>query len=138
MRVILLFLILPLASLSQVDSTNHKGTIKITKKYIEADHWPRIEGKLHGEISRAHLCGGSGIKTVYPYSIMGFTLKSSYIKDTSGLKSSSHLLTDGMCEVITSLPNGSTIHIEDIIAQDEKGNQVRLNSLRFELVGKHD
>ena len=120
-------------SVSAQDTTATHGTIKIRKKYTEADHWPRIAAKFDGKITPAELCHPKGIYTIYPMRILSFELKSSYIKDSALVSSNSNQLTDEMCKIVTALPEGAILHFENIMAVDSQGKTVRLNSLRYVL-----
>ena len=131
MRLATIILLLALSAFSYgQDTTAHHGSIKLKKKYVEADYWPRIAGKLNGTISSAELCHPKGIYTVYPMEIKSFELHCSYLKDGI-LKARGHELSDEMCKLVTALPSNAIVHFQNIVAIDDKGRELKLNSLRY-------
>ncbi len=119
-------------SLAQDTNTVHKhGSIKIKKAYSEMDHYTRIAGIFDGEITAAQLCNPQGIYTIYPYDIRSFKLDCSYLKSGANVSTTGHVLSDEMCKIVSVLPDRAMVYFNDIMAVDEKGNSIRLNSLRF-------
>lgn len=128
------FLFIGLLSISgfSQDTTNvKKGTITIKKKLTEADYWPRVAGKFHGEITPKQLCSSMGIHTNAGIRIVSFDMASSYLSSKKNLFSTSNVLTDDMCKFVSALPSGAIVHLQNIVGIDSKGNRVRLTSLRY-------
>jgi len=131
----ILILLFPLSSLAQEDTTKH-GTIKIEKQYTEADYFPRINGNFGGEISSAELCESKGIEFGAPVFVNAFVLKCSYFKNKEGMTANGPLLTEEMCKALNALPEGAIVHIEAIKAVNEKGQALRISSLRYAIKNK--
>ncbi len=134
MRLVTLITLLCLGSIAYGQDTTYTkkhGSIKIKKAYSEADHYTRIAGVLDGDITSAQLCNPDGIYTIYPYDIQSFKLDCSYLKSDAKVTTSGHVLSDEMCKIVSVLPDHTVVYFTDIIALDQKGNSVRLNSLRF-------
>jgi hypothetical protein len=131
----LLLILLPFTICAQVDTIKH-GTIKIEKEYTQADYFPRINGNYGGEISSAELCESKGIEFGAPVFVKSFVLKCSYFKNKEGMVSNGAMLTEEMCKALNALPEGAIIHIEAIKAVNEKGQALRISSLRYAIKNK--
>lgn len=109
---------------------------KVTKKSFDMmDLHPRIANHINGNITKKELLDENGLVTAADVVIIYFEL---HIIDAGGgkvFKQEGNLLTDEMKEAIDNLTSGQTIYFEGIKGQDGLGNIVRLNPLRYYVLG---
>ena len=112
----------------QIDLSQEKNQSNVM------DLSPRINGKLHGDITREDLFDNKGITTGSDVSIIHFEL---HLIDGLGGKvfeEESNQLNQEMRTALTNLTKGETIYFENIKGKTSDGKVVRLNPLRYVLL----
>jgi len=120
--------------ISDVSEEQPKIDLLQTKNFSSMDLSPRINGKLHGDITREDLFDNKGITTGSDVSIIHFEL---HLIDGLGGKvfeEESNQLNQEMRTALTNLTKGETIYFENIKGKTSDGKVVRLNPLRYVLL----
>jgi hypothetical protein len=95
------------------------------------DFHPRISGKVNGDITKQELFNDKGLVTNTNVEIVHFELH--LINGLGGrvFEENGHLLTNEMKEAISNVEIGDEIYFEDIQGVTKKGENIKLNPLRF-------
>lgn len=120
--------------ISDVNEEQPQVDFSQTKNLSSMDLSPRINGKLHGDITREDLFDNKGITTGSDVSIIHFEL---HLIDGLGGKvfeEASNQLNQEMRTALTNLTKGETIYFENIKGKTSDGKVVRLNPLRYVLL----
>ncbi len=110
---------------------NNDNTKKVFNYF---DLHPRIAGKVNGEITKQQLFDDKGLVTNTDVDIIHFEL---HLVDGTGGKvfeENGHLLTKEMKEAIERVEKGNEIYFESIKGITNKGEEIRLNPLRYTLL----
>lgn len=123
---------------AQTDTTRVKkdsvktGTIKVEKKYTEADFFPHVNGKFTGAINPFELCSSSGIQTNAGIVISSFEL---HTFNGSGEEVKypiqGNTLPKKYCEELAKFQEGEVFYIRNIKGVGRYGEKLILNPIRF-------
>ena len=120
------------SSTVQREDTVRSGTIKIEKKYTEADFFPHVNGKFTGPINPFELCSSSGIQTNSGIVITSFEL---HTFDGSGdevkFSINGNVLPKHLCEELAKFQEGEVFYIRNIKGLGRYGEKLHLNPIRF-------
>lgn len=111
--------------------TLRRGTIKIEKKYTEADFFPRINGKFTGEIHPLEVCHKDGIQTNAGIKIISFELHTFAGRDEVSFSIEGNVVPEEYCQKLSNFLAGEVFYIRNIKAIGREGEKITLNPMRF-------
>lgn len=111
--------------------TAKSGTIKIEKKYTEADFFPRINGKFDGNIDPFEICTSEGIVTNAGIKITSFELHTFNGNQEVAYKIQGNTIPAEYCEKLAKMPEGDVVYFRNIKGLGKYNERVILNPIRF-------
>lgn len=129
-------MLIGLGSSAQDDTTmTRQGSITVRKKPKEVDYWPHIAGNYSGEIEPAFLCSENGVRNNVKWQILSFTFIAESGAGSVKREITGNVIPRDLCKLISKMSNGTVIYIQDIQALDHQNRKVKLNSLRYQIIG---
>lgn len=129
---IALVLLLAFSSITYSFSQEIK-TISVKKKFKEADLFPRIDGRITGDITYKQIEDSPVIQTNSNLQIVAFELSIRIGSGEEKFYSKSNRITQEMLSKLANLKSGEPILFTNIIAQDELKRKVKLQPLMLNL-----
>lgn len=121
----------PVNSDTTESGSTKSGTIKIEKKYTEADFFPRINGKFDGVIDPFEICTSEGIITNAGIKITSFELHTFKGNEEVSYKFKGNTIPAEYCEKLAKMPEGDVIYFRNIKGLGKYDESLILNPMRF-------